>query len=139
MEQSEHLYRVAKQDIEYDGIRIPRGWLVRLCVQESHRDPESFVDPDTFDPNRFRDHTYSRRRVSPFGVGRRACIGEAIARTVGRLFVEEVGRSWQVQTADQDGSTSSTAAGVTGGRVRSGACSVHRKDVSVSATNAPLE
>lgn len=103
MEQSEHLYRVAEQDIEYDGIRIPRGWLVRLCVQESHRNPEVFADPDTFDPNRFRGCSYSRREYSPFGIGRHACIGEAIARTVGRLFVEEVGRSWQIKTV-QDGS-----------------------------------
>ena len=102
MEQSEHLYRIAERDIEYDGIRIPRGWLVRLCVQESHRDPEVFAAPDTFDPDRFRDHSYNRREYSPFGTGRHACLGEAIARTVGRLFVKEAGRSWQVQTV-QDG------------------------------------
>src|SRR5262249_15561462 len=70
MEQSEHLYRVAERDIEYDGIRIPRGWLVRLCVHESHRNPEAFANPDMFDPNRFRDRAYSRREYSPFGIGR---------------------------------------------------------------------
>jgi len=102
MEQSEHLYRVAGEDFEHDGMRIPRGWLVRLCVQESHRDPQVFPAPDTFDPDRFCDRTYTKREYQPFGTGRHACIGEAIARTVGRLFVEELGRGWDVRTV-QDG------------------------------------
>ena len=98
MEQSEHLYRVAEQDLEYEGMVIPRGWLVRLCVQESHRDPQVFAAPDTFDPDRFRDRTYTRSEYSPFGTGRHACIGEAIARTVGRLWVEALGRGWDCRT-----------------------------------------
>ncbi|MEO6025409.1 MAG: cytochrome P450 [Candidatus Binatia bacterium] len=102
MEQSEHLYRVAGEDLEHGGMRIPRGWLVRLCVQESHRDPQVFPAPDTFDPDRFCDRTYTKREYQPFGYGRHACIGEAIARTVGRLFVEELGRGWDVRTV-QDG------------------------------------
>ena len=134
MEQSEHLYRVAKQDIEYDGIRIPRGWLVRLCVQESHRDPESFVDPDTFDPNRFRDHTYSRREYSPFGVGRRACMGSHRADSRASLR----GRS-RTELAGTDGAgwshrvqqLASLEAEFAVARARDG------KDVSVSANERP--
>ena len=92
LEQSEHVYRAAERDIAHEGMVIPRGWLVRLCVRESHRDPRVFRDPDVFDPDRFLDRTYTRREYSPFGHGRHACLGEPLARQVGRLFVEEVAR-----------------------------------------------
>ena len=98
LEQSEHVYRKAERDIAYRGMTIPRGWLVRLCVRESHRDPDVFPDPDVFDPDRFRERVYSRREYSPFGHGRHACLGEGLARHVGRLFVEEVARGWDWRT-----------------------------------------
>ena len=98
LEQSEHVYRKAERDIAYRGMTIPRGWLVRLCVRESHRDPEIFPDPDVFDPDRFRDRAYARREYSPFGHGRHACLGEGLARHVGRLFVEEVASGWDWRT-----------------------------------------
>lgn len=91
LEQSEHLYRVANRAIEHDGFVIPRGWLVRLCVRESHRDPAVFENPEAFDPDRFLRRTYTRREYSPFGAGlRHACLGEGLTRAVGRVFVEEL-------------------------------------------------
>jgi len=98
MEQSEHLYRVAERTIEHEGMVIPRGWLVRLCVHESHRDPEVFEHPDVFNPDRFLGRVYTRNEYSPFGAGRHACLGEPLARTVGRIFVEEIARGWQWHT-----------------------------------------
>jgi cytochrome P450 len=94
LEQSEHLYRVATRRIEHDGAVIPRGWLVRLCVRESHRDPQVFEEPDRFNPDRFLHRTYSRSEFSPFGLGgRHACLGEDLTRSVGATFVETlVGR-----------------------------------------------
>ena len=53
LEQSEYLYRETTRDIEHKGVVIPRGWLVRLCVRESHQDPAIFANPDVFDPDRF--------------------------------------------------------------------------------------
>ncbi|MEP6506893.1 MAG: cytochrome P450 [Gemmatimonadales bacterium] len=101
LEQSEHLYRFAKRDIEHEGIMIPRGWLVRLCVRESHRDPMVFHDPDEFDPDRFLTRPYTRREYSPFGAGlRHTCLGEGLSRQVGRVFAEELawGYRWRTVT-----------------------------------------
>ena len=39
LRQSEFIFRATLQDIEFRGFLIPRGWLVRICVWESHRDP----------------------------------------------------------------------------------------------------
>ena len=98
LQQVEHLYRTAERDLAHEGKVIPRGWLVRICLWESHRDPDVFPDPDAFDPDRFLGRTYTRREFLPFGAGRHACIGEALARTVGRLFVEALADGWEWRT-----------------------------------------
>lgn len=99
MEQSEHLYRVANRDIEHEGFVIPRGWLVRLCVRESHRDPVVFHEPDKFNPDRFLGRSYTRREYSPFGAGlRHTCLGEGLSRQVGRVFAEELALGYRWRT-----------------------------------------
>jgi cytochrome P450 len=99
LEQSEHLYRVATREIEHRGFVIPRGWLVRLCVRESHRDPAVFENPEAFDPDRFLRRTYTRREYSPFGAGlRHTCLGEGLTRLVGHVFVEEVASAYTWRT-----------------------------------------
>ena len=99
LEQMEHLYRVANQTIKHDGVVIPEGWLVRVCVRESHRDPAVFEDPEKFDPDRFLRRSYQRREYAPFGAGlRRACLGEGLSRHVGRIFAEELARGYRWRT-----------------------------------------
>jgi cytochrome P450 len=99
LEQSEFLYRVVTRDIAHKGFMIPRGWLVRVCVHESHRDPAVFADPHRFDPDRFLRRTHPRREYSPFGAGmRHACLGEGLTMTVGRIFVDELARRCDWQT-----------------------------------------
>ena len=100
LEQSEFLFRTVKTDIECEGFVIPRGWILRLCVRESHRSPEVFPQPDLFDPDRFLRRTFQRTEYSPFGAhtSRHVCLGERITRTVGRIFLEELadGYEWRV-------------------------------------------
>lgn len=99
LEQSEHLYRVANRDLARGDTLIPRGWLVRLCVRESHQDPRVFADPATFDPDRFRDRAYSLREYSPFGGGlRHACVGEGLTTHVASLFAETLATGFRWST-----------------------------------------
>ena len=99
LEQSEYLYRETTRDIEHKGVVIPRGWLVRLCVRESHQDPAVFANPDIFDPDRFLSRTFTRREYAPFGAGlRHACLGEHLTRTVASLFAEELAGGYRWQT-----------------------------------------
>jgi cytochrome P450 len=102
LEQSEQLYRVTTRQIEHAHFVIPEGWLVRLCVRESHQDPSVFERPEVFDPDRFLQHTFTRREYSVFGgTLRHACLGEGLTTMVGRIFVEELcgSVSWET-TAD---------------------------------------
>jgi cytochrome P450 len=99
LEQSEYLYRVTTRRIEHAGFVIPRGWLVRLCVRESHRDPAVFADPEEFNPDRFLDRSFTRHQYSPFGAGlRHDCLGAALTMMVGRLFVDALAKGFEWRT-----------------------------------------
>lgn len=85
--QSEYLYRKVPHDLEIGGHVVPRGWLLRLCIRESHRDPRVFERPEAFDPDRFRNRTYAPSEFAPFGAFDRSCLGIHLTVTVARLFV----------------------------------------------------
>lgn len=97
MEQSEFLFRFVIRTIEFQGMRIPRGYRIRFCIHESHRDPDTFPDPDRFDPDRFARRTYSRDEYAPFGLDGHGCMGSQIAHFLGGMFVGELARyDWRV-------------------------------------------
>jgi len=89
LSQSEFLYRRAERDIEFEGYRIPKGWLIRVCVAESHRDPAVFADPDRF-TDRFVGCPSSMSTLSPFGIDRHACIGVGLTMMVSRTLLLEL-------------------------------------------------
>lgn len=96
--QSEYLYRVLADDVDYEGFRLPKGWLLRICVWESHRDPEAFDDPETFNPDRFLAPSFDPSSYSPFGRGQHACNGIPLAKSICRAVLEELisGFDWEV-------------------------------------------
>ncbi|TDE48500.1 cytochrome P450 [Nonomuraea mesophila] len=64
------------------GREVPAGTTVLLSVYGTHRSPEHWSDPDTYDPRRFLDDTQNKRHKHaflPFGGGRRMCIGKGLA------------------------------------------------------------
>jgi len=72
------------QDVKIGGYDIPSGTMVNANVYHVHHDPEVWGDPHVFRPERFlnADGTCMGRHESlmPFSVGRRACMGENLAR-----------------------------------------------------------
>lgn len=96
LRQSEFIYRAVREEFEFEGYRFPKGWLVRICVWESHRDPTVFDDPDAFHPDRFLGRSFTRREYSPFGAQRHACLGPQLATLVGSVFVRELARGFKL-------------------------------------------
>jgi (+)-abscisic acid 8'-hydroxylase len=96
LEQSEYIYRKALADIEFESFVIPKGWLVRICIREGHRDAAVFSDPNLFDADRFKDQTYRRGEYCPLGIGRHSCLGNQVVDTVGKLFVSDLTMTYDI-------------------------------------------
>ena len=90
LHQSEFIQRRVLEPVEIEGHIVPAGWFVRLCVRESHRDPEVFSDPASFDPDRFAGRRLSRYEYSPFGRLEHRCIGETLTLALAGSFVSEL-------------------------------------------------
>jgi len=100
--QSEYLYRKLVEDVEFEGMTLPKGWLVRLCVRESHRSATVFENPEDFDPDRFLRKRSGVAEYAPFGYGAHGCNGIALTEIICRAFLQTLasGFDW---TITQDG------------------------------------
>jgi cytochrome P450 len=101
MDQSERLMRDVLQDIVFDGWLIPKGSLVRVCLWETHKLPETFPDPFRFDPARFLDAA-AAERFSPFGLDHHLCPLAGLSLDLAAMFVRVLARDWQVEARDGD-------------------------------------
>ncbi|KAK3593818.1 hypothetical protein CHS0354_014364 [Potamilus streckersoni] len=80
-------------DVEFEGYTIPQGSIILLNFWFIHHDPEIWGDPWQFRPERFLDDHGNllspehnlRQSLILFGVGRRSCVGETMARS--RMFL----------------------------------------------------
>ena len=68
--------RVTTAPIEFDGIGVPAGVVLRLSTMSAMRDPALYADPDHFDIRR-TDHP---RLHMVFGLGPHRCLGDMLAR-----------------------------------------------------------
>ena len=77
--------RVVHEDVEFDGVCIPKNSQVTACISAAHRDPRAFVEPD-----RFLIERGSASHLA-FGGGIHFCLGAHLARmeaqiAMGSLF-----------------------------------------------------
>src|ERR1700690_253284 len=67
-----------------EGRKIPKGKIVIVSPYVTHRHPDFWPDPESFQPERFRDGVptgASRFSYVPFGGGPRQCLGLTFALT----------------------------------------------------------
>lgn len=75
------------------GFRVPPGSRVLANLWLAHRDSGFWREPHLFDPTRFlaEDGRPERKDAFlPFGLGKRVCIGESLAKTQMFVFVTEL-------------------------------------------------
>jgi cytochrome P450 len=78
--------RLATQDFEIAGTRIPAGSSVAIVMASANRDETRFEDPDTFDMFRKK-----KQHVS-FGFRPHFCSGHYLSRAMGEIALEEAFR-----------------------------------------------
>jgi sterol 14-demethylase len=76
-----HYARYNAQGYQFEGYDIPKGWMTVVCPAISHRDPDVFLNPDIYDPDRFAPHRQEDKRhpyaLIGFGAGLYRCPGAA--------------------------------------------------------------
>jgi cytochrome P450 len=91
--------RDAVQDDEVGGYHIPARTMVSLSPYATHRHPEFWPDPETFDPDRFTpERSAGRPRFAwfPFLGGPHQCIGQEFAMMEATLVVAMLVQSFRL-------------------------------------------
>jgi len=71
--------RKLKNPMVLGEFTIPAGVAVAPATVLAHHNPQTYSDPDAFQPERFLGRSYSPFEYMPFGGGHRRCIGAAFA------------------------------------------------------------
>ena len=66
-------------DYPIAGYTIPKGWLLAPCIYLAQRRPETWPNPERFEPERFVGAKVDPYAWLPFGGGLRRCLGMAFA------------------------------------------------------------
>jgi cytochrome P450 len=73
--QARATWRFATEDVDHDGLLIPAGGMVLVCIVAANRDPRAFEGPERFDITAPR-----RSRHLTFSAGIHHCLGVHVAR-----------------------------------------------------------
>jgi cytochrome P450 len=76
--------RVARTDVDIDGVTVPAGTVLILSMRAACRDPKAYADPTTFDMDRDDDSP-----LLTFGWGSHYCLGMHIGRAEVETFFAE--------------------------------------------------
>ncbi|MCY1078070.1 cytochrome P450 family protein [Archangium lansingense] len=77
--------RIALEEMELGGTRIPKGENLSVGLSSANRDPARFANPEVFDITRPDAH-----RNIAFGKGIHVCIGAPLARLEGQIAFESL-------------------------------------------------
>lgn len=107
IEESMRLYPpawgVARQSIEADeigGYHIPADSGLSLIINNVHRDPRWWENPEQFEPERFTPERSADRHnfvYLPFGGGPRLCIGNQFAMTEAQMALATVAQRYRLR------------------------------------------
>lgn len=73
------IHRVAAEPVELGGRSVVPGTEIVMSVYHTHRIPDLYPNPQTFDPDRWLRDPPGTFAFLPFGVGPRMCIGATFA------------------------------------------------------------
>jgi hypothetical protein len=71
--------RLVKQPMQIDGYQFTSGTVLVPCIYLAHHRPQTYPQPDQFNPERFLHQKFSSSEFLPFGGGSRSCIGAAFS------------------------------------------------------------
>ncbi|XP_072014917.1 cytochrome P450 2A10-like [Amphiura filiformis] len=96
---------VAGETATFRGYTIPKNSVVISNLYAVMHSPEIWGDPEEFRPERFLDddcNFHEPIEVIPFGVGRRVCLGEALARQELFIFFTHLLHQFKFEKTSED-------------------------------------
>ncbi|PAV78726.1 hypothetical protein WR25_19871 [Diploscapter pachys] len=96
-----NLFRQAAEDVEIGGVIIRKGQTVTAQIGNILSDERYFADPDKFNPDRYLSDEKLESQTIPFGIGKRACLGESLARAELYLIVGNLVQRYKLETVDK--------------------------------------
>ncbi|XP_051929040.1 cytochrome P450 2J5-like [Hippocampus zosterae] len=108
--------RVASKDIQLGGCVIPKGSTVLAILTSVLFDKNEWETPHVFNPGHFLDSNgnfVKRNAFLPFSAGKRACVGEALARMELFLFLVAMLQNFTFSAAEGVELSSEGIVGVT--------------------------
>ncbi|KAI9573120.1 cytochrome P450 [Boletus coccyginus] len=95
---------VTTEDIIYEGYFIPQGTCLLPNIWFILSNPETYPNPDVFDPERFLgEHQQPDPRQACFGWGRRLCLGARLAESTIFINVAMVAATLNVSRCVENG------------------------------------
>ena len=91
--------RVALADHQIGGYKVPKDMTVIISSYVTHRLPDYWNNPNTFDPGRFdKERSIGRSRFAyiPFAAGHRNCIGSYMALLQSKLIVALIAQRYNL-------------------------------------------
>ncbi|XP_048776296.2 cytochrome P450 2C8-like isoform X1 [Ostrea edulis] len=97
-----NLPHAPKEDFTYNGHLFPKGAIVFCVLDSVMMDPDIFPEPSEFKPERFLDPSgkcsgEQKDSMVPFATGRRACLGESLAKMELFLFLTRFLQTFDVK------------------------------------------
>ena len=101
------LFHNTMEDVELRGYLIPKDTLVIANLHSVHHNVDIWGDPKNFRPERFlsedgKSVKKSEEAFIPFSVGKRVCVGEALARDQLYLFLTNIFHKFSVHPDPAD-------------------------------------
>jgi cytochrome P450 len=90
--------RIATQDTELAGIRIPKDTVVNINMPAIHMNPKEWENPETFNPDRFaKEIAANRYAYLTFGGGPRVCSGKNFSMIEQKIILCYLLRYFQLE------------------------------------------
>jgi len=97
LNQIERLIRIPDRDLHFKNYLIPKGSFVRICLWEAHKNPDTFPEPFTFQPDRFLAKNFSLKEYAPFGIGHHRCPLAQISLRMSMIVLKTLAIGYRIE------------------------------------------
>jgi len=93
--------RMSKEDVIIDGQFIPKNSFIVTSPYATHRNPDIFIDPEKFNPDRWNngfEKSLPLGAYFPFGEGNRRCMGDQFAMIEMKIILLCTANKFRIKT-----------------------------------------